>query len=54
MSDTTPENRHLFDDIFDEVMDNLGSEEPEPERPLFDSLSKVESAYRDFEEIGRG
>ena len=48
------EDEYLFNDIYDEIIDDLENEDDSIERPLFDSLKVIDSAYSDFESLAEG
>ncbi|MCM8530821.1 MAG: serine/threonine protein kinase [Lentisphaeraceae bacterium] len=50
----TPDEKYLFNDLYDEVVEGLEKEEQSSLRPLCDSLKSNKSRYSDFEEIALG
>ena len=50
----TTEDKYLFNDIFDEVIENIENEDKSPDRPLCDSLANLNQHYKDFQPLAKG
>ena len=52
--DGSVEDKDLFNDLFDEVIENLGEKDKPLERPLCDSLANLDKQYKEFHLLAKG